>query len=192
VLWVVGSRLTGPAQIALENLTKVYQNSFEAIRDLDLYVADGEFLVLVGPLGRGKTRALRIVAGLEDITHGTLRIGGRAVDVSPKDRAIAMVFQNYALYPHMTVAENIGFALELRKISKAEIRKKVMETAAILVLKEWIDGSPASFSGGQRQRSLWVGYRHCFRGTRARAEQLGFANLENSSVLEKRTAEYWR
>ena len=141
------------APITLEKLTKVYQNGFEAIRDLDLDVADGEFMVLVGPSGCGKTTALRMVAGLEDITDGTLRIGGKVVnDVSPKDRDIAMVFQNYALYPHMTVAENIGFALKLRKVSKAEIRKKVTETAAILGLTEWIDRKPGQLSGGQRQR----------------------------------------
>ena len=141
------------AQISLEKLTKVYQNGFKAIRDLDLYVADGEFMVLVGPSGCGKTTALRMVAGLEDITDGTVSIGGRVVnDVSPKDRDIAMVFQNYALYPHMSVAENIGFALKLRKVSKAEIRKKVTETAAILGLTDWLDRKPGQLSGGQRQR----------------------------------------
>jgi ABC-type Fe3+/spermidine/putrescine transport system ATPase subunit len=114
------------APITLDKATKVYPNGFEAIHQLELDVADGEFMVLVGPSGCGKTMAVRMVAGLEDITDGTLRIGERVVnDVSPKDRDIAMVFQNYALYPHMTVAENIGFALKLRKMPKAEIKKRV-------------------------------------------------------------------
>ncbi len=141
------------APITLEKVTKVYPNGFEAVHELDLDVADGEFMVLVGPSGCGKTTALRMVAGLEDITDGELSIGGRVVnDVSPKDRDIAMVFQNYALYPHMTVAENIGFALKLRKLPKAEIKKKVTETAELLGLSEWIDRKPGQLSGGQRQR----------------------------------------
>ncbi|MHB1576270.1 MAG: ATP-binding cassette domain-containing protein, partial [Candidatus Dormibacteria bacterium] len=110
------------ATVELEEITKVYANGFTAVRDLTLGVSDGEFMVLVGPSGCGKTTALRMVAGLEDISVGTLRIRGRVMnDVSPKDRDIAMVFQNYALYPHMTVAENIGFALTLRRLPKAEI-----------------------------------------------------------------------
>ena len=141
------------APITLDKVTKVYPNGFEAVHDLNLDVADGEFMVLVGPSGCGKTTALRMVAGLEDITDGQLSIGGRVVnDVSPKDRDIAMVFQNYALYPHMTVAENIGFALKLRKVSKAEIKKKVNETAELLGLTEWVDRKPGQLSGGQRQR----------------------------------------
>jgi multiple sugar transport system ATP-binding protein len=141
------------ASISIEKVTKIYPNGFEAIHELDLDVADGEFMVLVGPSGCGKTTALRMVAGLEDITGGTLRIGDRIVnDVSSKDRDIAMVFQNYALYPHMTVAENIGFALKLRKIPKAEIKKKVEDAAAILGLTEWLDRKPGQLSGGQRQR----------------------------------------
>jgi len=141
------------APITLDKVTKVYPNGFEAVHDLNLDVADGEFMVLVGPSGCGKTTALRMVAGLEDITDGTLSISGRVVnDVSPKDRDIAMVFQNYALYPHMTVAENIGFALKLRKVPKAEIKKKVNETAELLGLTEWIDRKPGQLSGGQRQR----------------------------------------
>ncbi len=141
------------APITIEQVTKVYPNGFEAIHELDLDVADGEFMVLVGPSGCGKTTALRMVAGLEDITSGTLRIGDRIVnDVSSKDRDIAMVFQNYALYPHMTVAENIGFALKLRKMPKVEIKKKVEDAAAILGLTEWLDRKPGQLSGGQRQR----------------------------------------
>src|SRR5487761_659910 len=141
------------AAITLEKVTKVYPNGFEAVHELELDVADGEFMVLVGPSGCGKTTALRMVAGLEDITSGSLRIGGKVVnDETPKERDIAMVFQNYALYPHMTVAENIGFALKLRKMPKAEIAEKVKETGEILGLTEWLDRKPSQLSGGQRER----------------------------------------
>ena len=141
------------ASITLEKVTKVYPNGFEAIHELDLDVADGEFMVIVGPSGCGKTTALRMVAGLEDITDGTVRIGDRIVnDLSPKDRDIAMVFQNYTLYPHMTVGQNIGFALKLRRMPKAEIKKKVNVTAEILGLTEWLNRKPGQLSGGQRQR----------------------------------------
>src|SRR5579863_9046721 len=141
------------ATIALEHINKLYPNGFHAVKDLDLDVRDGEFMVLVGPSGCGKTTALRMVAGLEEISSGTLTIGGKVVnDVTPKDRDIAMVFQNYALYPHMTVAENIGFALKMRKLSKAEIAAKVKETADILGLSDWLDRKPGQLSGGQRQR----------------------------------------
>ena len=116
-------------------------------------VADGEFMVLVGPSGCGKTTTLRMVAGLEDTTSGILRIGGKVVnDETPKERDIAMVFQNYALYPHMTVAENIGFALKLRHLPKGQIRAEVNEAAKILDLTEWLDRKPGQLSGGQRQR----------------------------------------
>jgi multiple sugar transport system ATP-binding protein len=141
------------AQITLDKVTKIYPNGFEAVHELSLDVADGEFMVLVGPSGCGKTTALRMVAGLEEITEGQVSIGGRVVnDISPKERDIAMVFQNYALYPHMTVAENIGFALKLRKLPKSQIKKKVKETAELLGLTEWIDRKPGQLSGGQRQR----------------------------------------
>jgi multiple sugar transport system ATP-binding protein len=141
------------ATVDLEQINKVYPNGFHAVKDLDLDVGDGEFMVLVGPSGCGKTTALRMVAGLEDISSGTLRIAGKPVnDVTPKDRDIAMVFQNYALYPHMTVAENIGFALKLRKLPKPEIQAKVKDTAEILGLTEWLDRKPGQLSGGQRQR----------------------------------------
>ena len=141
------------ATVSLQQVNKVYPNGFHAVHDLDLEVAEGEFMVLVGPSGCGKTTALRMVAGLEDISSGTLRIGGKVVnDVSPKDRDIAMVFQNYALYPHMTVAENIGFALKLRKLPKPEIQAKVKAAADILGLTEWLDRKPGQLSGGQRQR----------------------------------------
>jgi multiple sugar transport system ATP-binding protein len=141
------------ATVSLEQINKVYANGFHAVKDLDLDVREGEFMVLVGPSGCGKTTALRMVAGLEDISSGTLRIGGKPVnDVTPKDRDIAMVFQNYALYPHMSVKDNIGFALTMRKLPKPEIQAKVKETAEILGLTEWLDRKPGQLSGGQRQR----------------------------------------
>jgi multiple sugar transport system ATP-binding protein len=141
------------ATVSLEQVNKVYSNGFHAVQDLDLDVRDGEFMVLVGPSGCGKTTALRMVAGLEDISSGTLSIGGKPVnDVTPKDRDIAMVFQNYALYPHMTVSENIGFALTMRKVPKPKIQAKVKETAEILGLTEWLNRKPSQLSGGQRQR----------------------------------------
>ena len=141
------------ATVDLEQINKVYPNGFHAVKDLDLSVGDGEFMVLVGPSGCGKTTALRMVAGLEGVSSGTLRIAGKPVnDVAPKDRDIAMVFQNYALYPHMSVADNIGFALKMRRMSKAEIDAKVKETAEILGLSDWLDRKPGQLSGGQRQR----------------------------------------
>jgi multiple sugar transport system ATP-binding protein len=141
------------ANVTLEHISKVYENGVRAVDDFSLEVADGEFMVLVGPSGCGKTTALRMIAGLEEITEGTLRIGGRVVNsVSPKDRDIAMVFQNYALYPHMTVAENIGFALKLSKHPKEEVRAKVEQAAAILGLTDYLDKKPSQLSGGQRQR----------------------------------------
>jgi multiple sugar transport system ATP-binding protein len=141
------------SDVSLEKVNKVYENGFHAVHDLSLDVADGEFMVLVGPSGCGKTTALRMVAGLEDITSGVLRIGGKEVnDETPKERDIAMVFQNYALYPHMTVAQNIGFALKLRKLPKAELDAKVNEAADILGLTDWMDRKPGQLSGGQRQR----------------------------------------
>ncbi len=141
------------ATVVMNQVTKVYENGFEAVHQLSLDVAEGEFMVLVGPSGCGKTTALRMVAGLEDITAGTLEIGGQVVnDKSPKERDIAMVFQNYALYPHMTVAQNIGFALKVAKRPKPEIDTKVHEAAEILGLTEWLDRKPGQLSGGQRQR----------------------------------------
>ncbi len=141
------------ARVALDRVSKVYPNWFRAIEDLTLEAADGEFLVLVGPSGCGKSTALRMIAGLESITAGTLRIGDRLVNrVEPKDRDIAMVFQDYALYPHMTVAENIGFALKLARVPKHERRQRVAEAARILELTEQLDKRPGALSGGQRQR----------------------------------------
>ncbi len=141
------------ASVVLEHIGKTYDNGFEAVLDLNLEVQDGEFLVLVGPSGCGKTTALRMIAGLEDISSGELKIGDRRVnEVPPKDRDIAMVFQSYALYPHMTVAENIGFGLKLRKMPKADIERRVLEAARMLGLDELLDRRPKQLSGGQRQR----------------------------------------
>ena len=141
------------ATVTLNGLTKVYPNGFEAVTDLSLTLADGEFLVLVGPSGCGKSTALRMIAGLEKITSGDLYVGERRLnDVEPKDRDIAMVFQNYALYPQMTVAENIGFPLKLRKVRKAERNEQVRHAARVLELTDYLDRKPAQLSGGQRQR----------------------------------------
>jgi multiple sugar transport system ATP-binding protein len=141
------------AEIVLSDVTKRYPDGYEAVKHMDLDVGDGEFMILVGPSGCGKSTALRMVAGLEDITEGELRIGGDVVnDRAPKDRNIAMVFQNYALYPHMTVRQNMGFALELAKVPKEEIDRKVREAARILDLEQHLDRKPANLSGGQRQR----------------------------------------
>src|SRR3954447_4149838 len=141
------------ATVVLENINKIYDNGFHAIHDLNLDIANGEFLVLVGPSGCGKSTALRMVAGLETISGGEMRIGDRVVnDVEPKDRDIAMVFQNYALYPHMTVYDNIGFALKLAKVPKAEIDTRVRKAASILEMEKYLNRKPAHLSGGQRQR----------------------------------------
>jgi multiple sugar transport system ATP-binding protein len=141
------------AEIALDGITKVYGDGTRAVSDLTLDIQDGEFMVLVGPSGCGKTTALRMVAGLEEISEGQIRVGDRVVnDIPPKDRDIAMVFQNYALYPHMTVYENMAFALRLRKVSRSEVDRRVRETAKILGLEELLDRRPRNLSGGQRQR----------------------------------------
>jgi multiple sugar transport system ATP-binding protein len=141
------------SEIALEGVTKVFDDGYEAVKDMNLDIGDGEFMILVGPSGCGKSTALRMIAGLEDITSGELKIDGEEVnDRSPKDRDIAMVFQNYALYPHMTVRENMGFALKLAGVDKAEIDSKVEEAAKTLDLEQHLDRRPANLSGGQRQR----------------------------------------
>ena len=141
------------AQIVLSDVWKVYSDGTEAVRSLDLAIEDGEFMVLVGPSGCGKTTALRMVAGLEAITKGEVRIGDRVVnDVPPKERDIAMVFQNYALYPHMSVFDNMAFGLKLQKMPKAEIDKRVRDAATILGLDELLNRKPRALSGGQRQR----------------------------------------
>ena len=141
------------AQIVFESVSKRYADGLHAVRSLDLVIEDGEFLVLVGPSGCGKSTALRMVAGLEDISEGKIMVGGAvANDLSPRDRNIAMVFQSYALYPHLTVAENIGFGLRVRGVAKQEIAAKVESTARILELSDYLGRKPAQLSGGQRQR----------------------------------------
>jgi multiple sugar transport system ATP-binding protein len=140
------------ATVTFENVNKVY-GDFQAVKDLNLEIGDGEFMVLVGPSGCGKTTSLRMIAGLEEITDGTLKIGDRVVnDVPPKDRDIAMVFQSYALYPHMSVRENLAFGLKLRKVPKAEIDRRVNEAAETIQLQKLLDRKPKELSGGQRQR----------------------------------------
>ena len=141
------------AEVVLDKICKTFGTSYFAIKDLSLTIMDGEFLILVGPSGCGKSTALRMIAGLEKISSGTLTIGGEDVaDLAPKDRDIAMVFQNYALYPHMTVAENIAFSMRLAGKSKAERTRRVQEIARTLQLDSLLDSKPAALSGGQRQR----------------------------------------
>ncbi len=141
------------AEIVLEDVSKIYPDGTAAVSDLSIHIEDGEFIVLVGPSGCGKTTALRMVAGLEGVTQGTIRIGERVVNAMPsKERDIAMVFQNYALYPHMTVYDNMAFGLKLRKLSKQEIDRRVRRAADILSLGELLHRKPKALSGGQRQR----------------------------------------
>ncbi|MCB0923754.1 MAG: ATP-binding cassette domain-containing protein, partial [Mycobacterium sp.] len=141
------------AEIVLDHVTKRYPDGATPVNDLSLTIADGEFVILVGPSGCGKSTTLNMIAGLEEITTGELRIGGQRVnDKSPRDRDIAMVFQSYALYPHMTVRQNIAFPLTLAKMSKADIAAKVADTARTLDLTEMLDRKPSQLSGGQRQR----------------------------------------
>ncbi|XVQ83303.1 ABC transporter ATP-binding protein [Microbispora siamensis] len=141
------------ASIVLNNVDKIYAGGVKAVNGLNLEIKDGEFMVLVGPSGCGKSTALRMIAGLEDISGGEIVIGDRVVNhLPPKDRDIAMVFQNYALYPHMTVEENLAFGLKLRKMSKPEIQKRVNEAARMLGLEQYLKRKPAALSGGQRQR----------------------------------------
>jgi len=141
------------SQIVLDGVGKIYPDGTRAVGDLDLAVRDGEFLVLVGPSGCGKTTALRMIAGLEEITEGTISIGDRVVnDLRPKDRDIAMVFQNYALYPHMSVRDNMAFGLKMQKFKKSEIKRRVADAAEILEITEFLDRRPKALSGGQRQR----------------------------------------
>jgi multiple sugar transport system ATP-binding protein len=141
------------ADIVLDGISKRFPDGYEAVKDMNLKVADGEFVILVGPSGCGKSTALRMIAGLEDISEGELKIGGDVVNqYAPRDRDIAMVFQNYALYPHMSVRDNMAFPLKLAKVPDEEVRKKVEEAARILDLEAHLDRKPANLSGGQRQR----------------------------------------
>jgi multiple sugar transport system ATP-binding protein len=141
------------AQITLENVSKRFPDGYEAVKDMNLSIQDGEFVILVGPSGCGKSTALRMIAGLEDISDGELKIGGDVVNErAPKDRDVAMVFQNYALYPHMSVRDNMAFALKMAGTDKGEINSKVEEAARILDLEQHLDRKPANLSGGQRQR----------------------------------------
>src|SRR5437016_11359611 len=141
------------ADVAFHEVDKVYENGVQAVFGLTLEIHDGEFLVLVGPSGCGKTTALRMVAGLEDISDGTVSIGGRVVnDLSPKERDIAMVFQNYALYPHLSVGENIAFGLRLRKTPKDVVSERVAWAGKLLGLTPYLERRPKELSGGQRQR----------------------------------------
>jgi multiple sugar transport system ATP-binding protein len=141
------------AEIEFDDVVKRYPDGFEAVKHMNLQIRDGELMILVGPSGCGKSTALRMIAGLEDISEGDLKIGGEVVnDLAPKDRDIAMVFQNYALYPHMTVRENMGFALKLRKADPNDIKRRVDEAAKILDLEQHLERKPANLSGGQRQR----------------------------------------
>src|SRR5919198_1212457 len=141
------------AEVVFDHVEKVYDNGFKAVHELTFDIHDSEFLVFVGPSGCGKTTALRMVAGLEEITEGLIRIGDRVVnDLEPRERDVAMVFQNYALYPHMDVYQNIAFGLRMRKVPKAEQRPRVEEVARILGLKDYLKRKPKQLSGGQRQR----------------------------------------
>src|SRR6201991_4135565 len=174
------------AEITFQNIWKRYPDGFEAVKDMNLEIGDGEFMILVGPSGCGKSTALRMVAGLEEISDGSLIIGGERVnELAPRDRDIAMVFQNYALYPHMTVRENMGFALKLAKASKAEIDRKVTEAADILDLKDHLDRKPANLSGGQRQR-VAMG-RAIVRDPKAVLMEEPLSNLDAKLRVQMRT-----
>jgi multiple sugar transport system ATP-binding protein len=174
------------SSIAFEHITKRYADGFEAVTDMNLEIADGEFMVLLGPSGSGKSTALRMVAGLEDITEGVLKIGGEVVNQrAPRDRDIAMVFQSYALYPHMTVRENMGFALKLAKVAQVEIDAKVNEAAMALGLEQHLERKPANLSGGQRQR-VAMG-RAIVRDPKAFLMDEPLSNLDAKLRLQSRT-----
>jgi multiple sugar transport system ATP-binding protein len=175
------------ASIVFERVTKRYADGVEAVSDMNLAIADGEFMVLVGPSGSGKSTALGMVAGLEDITEGVIRIGDHVVnDLAPRDRDIAMVFQNYALYPHMTVRENMGFALKLAGAPRKEIARKVEEAARVLDLEPHLDRKPANLSGGQRQR-VAMG-RAIVRDPKAFLMDEPLSNLDAKLRVQTRTA----
>jgi multiple sugar transport system ATP-binding protein len=174
------------ASISFEHVTKRYADGAEAVKDMNLAIADGEFMILVGPSGSGKSTALRMVAGLEDITDGVIRIGDDVVnDLAPRDRDIAMVFQNYALYPHMTVRENMGFALKLAGAPRKEIARKVLEAARVLDIERHLDRKPANLSGGQRQR-VAMG-RAIVREPRAFLMDEPLSNLDAKLRVQTRT-----
>src|SRR4051812_24330750 len=174
------------AEITFNGVWKRYPDGFEAVKDMNLEVGDGEFMILVGPSGCGKSTALRMIAGLEDISEGELIIGGELVnDLPPRDRDIAMVFQNYALYPHMTVRENMGFALKLAKVDQEEINRKVEEAASILELQQHLGRKPANLSGGQRQR-VAMG-RAIVRDPRAFLMDEPLSNLDAKLRVQMRT-----
>src|SRR4051794_23015482 len=175
------------AEIEFDDVTKRYPDGFEAVKHMDLEIRDGEFVILVGPSGCGKSSALRMIAGLEDISAGDLKIGGEVVnDLAPKDRDIAMVFQNYALYPHMSVRENMGFALKLRKEKPEEINRRVSEAAKILDLEPHLERKPANLSGGQRQR-VAMG-RAIVRDPKAFLMDEPLSNLDAKLRVEMRAA----
>jgi multiple sugar transport system ATP-binding protein len=174
------------AEITFQHIWKRYPDGFEAVKDMDLEIRDGEFMILVGPSGCGKSTALRMVAGLEEVSDGELVIGGQRVnELAPRDRDIAMVFQNYALYPHMTVRENMGFALKLAKVPRVEIERKVTEAAEILELQAHLDRKPANLSGGQRQR-VAMG-RAIVRDPRAFLMDEPLSNLDAKLRVQMRT-----
>src|SRR3954452_23059953 len=174
------------SEIVLDKVTKRYPDGFEAVRDMDLDINDGEFMILVGPSGSGKSTALRMIAGLEDITGGEVRIGETVVNqIAPKDRDIAMVFQNYALYPHMTVRENMAFPLKLAKAPQEEVDSKVQEAARILDLTDHLDRKPANLSGGQRQR-VAMG-RAIVRARKAFLRDEPLSNLDAKLRVQMRT-----
>ena len=174
------------AQIRLNQLSKRYENGFEAVKNSNLQIADGEFLVLVGPSGCGKSTTLRMIAGLEDVTSGDIFVGDTRVnDLEPGDRDIAMVFQNYALYPHMTVRQNMSFGLKMRKTPKDEIARRVADAAQILSLEPMLDRYPKQLSGGQRQR-VAVG-RAIVRQPRAFLFDEPLSNLDAKLRVQMRT-----
>ncbi len=175
------------ASIDFEHVTKRYADGVEAVTDMNLAIADGEFMILVGPSGSGKSTALRMVAGLEDVTEGAIRIGDDIVnDLAPRDRDIAMVFQSYALYPHMTVRENMGFALKLAGAPRKEIARKVEEAARVLDIERQLDRKPANLSGGQRQR-VAMG-RAIVRDPKAFLMDEPLSNLDAKLRVQTRTA----
>src|ERR687894_3191769 len=175
------------AEIQFKEITKRYPDGFEAVKAIDLDIGDGEFMILVGPSGCGKSTALRMIAGLEEISEGDLIIGGERVnELGPRERDIAMVFQNYALYPHMTVRDNMGFALKLAKENQGEIDKRVTEAARILDLEAHLDRKPANLSGGQRQR-VAMG-RAIVRDPRAFLMDEPLSNLDAKLRVQTRTA----